>query len=416
MSHRDPNRDPDPPSSEPQPPERERRSTVLPYGAWVLAASWSVYLLWSTAGSQGGGFGIAVRIMGSAALLYLLYLLARPRYRSVGDPDEADGADLLATPIDKPYDGDRRKLIAIVGALAIGALAYRLTKDNYLHQSSAFFIGVPAALAILLALTPRAKSATGLILKGLTLALLLSGIVFFEGFVCILMAAPLFYLVGIAVGVPIDRARRNARSEGKVFSFVGAALMLLSVEGVTPATSFPTHEVVRTTRTLEASVTDIRASLAARPDFDAALPFYLKLGFPRPRAGRGRGLQVGDRRMILFGDESPMEPMEVAGRRGRHSHHHAARSPDAPFLELEIVRSEKGRVVFEPVRDATAFTHWIGWGRSIVEWQAVDADTTRVTWTLHFGRRLSPSWYFGPWQRYAAGKAAGYLIESVATP
>ena len=121
-------------------------------------------------------------------------------------------------------------------------------------------------------------------------------------------------------------------------------------------------------------------------------------------------MAVGDRRTIFFGDESPMEPMDA-------SHEHAGHGP-APSnaLELEIARRTKGVVVFDTVRDATAFTHWISWERSIVRWTPVDENTTEVTWTLHYRRLLSPSWYFAPWQRYAADKAVGYLIDTVATP
>jgi len=97
-------------------------------------------------------------------------------------------------------------------------------------------------------------------------------------------------------------------------------------------------------------------------------------------------------------------------------HHHGDAVPVTPVLDLKVVASEEGRVVFEPTRDATAFTHWIGWGRSVVTWEAIDADSTRVTWTLRFTRRLTPSWYFGPLQRYAADKAVGYLIDTLATP
>ncbi len=105
-----------------------------------------------------------------------------------------------------------------------------------------------------------------------------------------------------------------------------------------------------------------------------------------------------------------MEPMQ-----SDHAHH-ASSSGRSGVLELKIVRSTDDLLVFRPVHDGTAFTHWISWGRSVVEWQQVDANTTEVSWTLHFKRRLSPSWYFGPWQRYAGEKATDYLIETVATP
>ncbi len=392
---------------------RQRRFLALL--VWGAAIAWSVYLVSDDLNGDGGVFAVIVQTMGSLGILYALYLVSKPQKRGVLEVLGVFKEDVV------PEGGEQREsssaarwaIITITLALGIGGLLYRLAQDNYLHQSAAFFIGVPTVLAITLALTPQAKSATGMIVKGLTLALLLSAVVFFEGFICILMAAPLFYLVGIAIGIPIDRARRRQKPESRVYSIVGAALLVLSVEGVTPATSFSENEVVRVTRIVNASSGSVEQALGSTPQFDGALPFYLKLGFPRPVAAYGSGLDVGDRRMIVFGNESPMEPMGSS-----HQDHsdHATPTDTGGVLELKVVRSEEGLVVFEPIEDATAFTHWITWGRSIVRWEAIDAASTEVTWTLNFKRRLSPSWYFGPWQRYAGEKAVGYLIDTVATP
>lgn len=384
--------------------------------AWVVALAWSVYLVVQEVNGEGGMFGVVVQVLGSLGILYALFLVSRPQWRGVLRVADSPPGDIVRERIGGQGESSsaaaRWTIVTITLALAIGSLAYRLTQDNSLHQSAAFFIGVPAVLAITLALTPKAKSATGVIIKGLTLALLLSGVVFFEGVICILMAAPLFYLVGIIVGIPIDRARRRKQSEGKVYSIVGVALFLLSLEGVVPATSFAQKETIEVTRTIDASAEEVREALASPPTFDEPLPFYLKLGFPRPVDAVGGGLEVGDRRTIVFGNESPMEPMGKS-----HDHHpRPLAKSGGGLLELEIVTSESGLVVFSPVQDATAFTHWITWGRSVVTWRTVDEDTTQVSWTLHFRRELSPSWYFGPWQRYAGTKAVGYLIDTVATP
>jgi hypothetical membrane protein len=382
-----------------------------------VAIAWSVYLVWADVNRHVGVFELIVQAMGSIGILYALFLVTHPQERGVLNilgvfredvvPEGSDGQG------EPSSQAARWAIITITVALGIGGLLYRLAQDNYLHQSAAFFIGVPGVLAITLALTPKAKSATGMIVKGLTLALLLSGVVFFEGFICILMAAPLFYLVGILIGIPIDRARRKKQSEGRVYSVVGIVLLMLSLEGVVPATSLSQHEIVRVTRTIDAPVGAVQEALARTPRFDAPLPLYLRLGFPRPVAGYGSGLSVGDRRTIVFGNESPMEPMTTS-----HDHHAAHPNPSGTggVLELRIAGSSEGRVVFEPVEDATAFTHWITWGRSVVRWKALDADSTEVTWTLHFDRRLSPSWYFGPFQRHAGEKAVGYLIDTIASP
>ena len=63
-------------------------------------------------------------------------------------------------------------VVAIIVAFATGAFLYKLLMHERLGHSAAMFLGIPAVLAILLALAPKAKTATGGILKGITLALL----------------------------------------------------------------------------------------------------------------------------------------------------------------------------------------------------------------------------------------------------
>ena len=87
-------------------------------------------------------------------------------------------------------------LAFVILALGAGHLGYRLSVAHRLEQTAALFIGLPMIIGMLLALTPRAKSVTGMICKTMTIALVMSGLVLGEGFICILMAAPLFYLVG----------------------------------------------------------------------------------------------------------------------------------------------------------------------------------------------------------------------------
>jgi hypothetical protein len=74
---------------------------------------------------------------------------------------------------------------------------YRLIVLGRLEQTAVLFVGIPTVLAILLAVVPKAKTVKGGITKGLTLFLLLSGPLLGEGFICILMASPIFYLVGL---------------------------------------------------------------------------------------------------------------------------------------------------------------------------------------------------------------------------
>src|SRR6266508_5935920 len=122
-------------------------------------------------------------------------------------------------------------LVGVILSLTLAMLVYRWLHSERLDQSAALFIGLPTILAVALTLTPKAKSATGMIMKGMTIALLMSGPVLKEGFVCILFSAPIFYLVGAIVGWAIDRQRRNGR---RAYSLVLIPLILGSTEGLVP--------------------------------------------------------------------------------------------------------------------------------------------------------------------------------------
>ena len=103
-------------------------------------------------------------------------------------------------------------LAAFVVVGAVGSIAYRVIHDLRFEQTSALFIGLPALLAIGLALSPPPKTASGIVMKGITFFLLLSGALLAEGFICIIMAAPIFYFVGFLISVPIDWYIRRAKN------------------------------------------------------------------------------------------------------------------------------------------------------------------------------------------------------------
>jgi len=285
-------------------------------------------------------------------------------------------------------------LVGIIVSLALGMAAYRLLKARQIDETAALFIGLPTLLAVALALTPRAKSATGMIMKGLTIALLLSGPVLQEGFICILMASPLFYLVGALVGWAFDSARaRRASQERPLHSLVVLPLLLMSVEGLSPALSLPRDLSVGSTKIVAAAPAAVEAHLAARPRFAATLPPFLRLGFPRPIGADGSGLEVGDSRTVYF--SRPAAPKR---------------------LVFVVAERAPGYVRFRAVSDDTKIGTWLTWRDAEVRWTPRADGGTDVEWTLHFSRRLSPGWYFGPLESFGAAAAADYLIDSLATP
>jgi hypothetical protein len=288
----------------------------------------------------------------------------------------------------------RWTLVGITLALTASVVVYRLTHKVGLSETGAFFVGLPAILAITVALSPRAKTVKGTTFKALTFGLLLSGVLVGEGFVCIVMAAPLFYLVAMPIAGAVQRRRESDEPPGRVYAIVLIPVALLSLEGVFDATTLPVRNGVAATADVAAEVWEVEAALASVPTFDSPAPaFFRHARFPQPVGAEGSGLEIGDRRRILF--SSPMGP--------------------AP-LDLRVAERGSGRVVFAVEGDRTPIAGWMTLRRAIVTWTSAGPGRTRLRWELEFDRKLSPALYFAPLERYAARLAAGYLIRTVATP
>ena len=94
----------------------------------------------------------------------------------------------------------RIALAALIGAVALASLAYRLLVDHGLQQTAALFVGIPALLAIVVVFAVSPRSATGVACKAVTVGLLVSLLFLGEGMLCVVMSAPLFYLIAVAIG------------------------------------------------------------------------------------------------------------------------------------------------------------------------------------------------------------------------
>ncbi len=273
--------------------------------------------------------------------------------------------------------------------MAAASILYRLLVVGHLEQSALMFIGLPTVLAILLGALPAAKSATGMIVKGVTLFLLLLGILYIEGFICILMASPFFYAIGIVIGLIIDVTKSRREWNNRFRIIVIPTLLLMSLEGVTGILSFPRDETVTVSRKLKLSPAETRAILAQGPDFDLKeLPGFLKLGFPMPTEITGSGLETGDTWRIHF-----------AGGEGKPGD-----------LTAKVTESTEDHIRVECVSDTSHIAHWLAWEEADWKLEPTDGGTT-VMLTMRYRRLLDPAWYFKPIERHGVRKAGEYFLE-----
>lgn len=347
-------------------------------------------LLW------GGQLAMAVAVL--AWLVWpTAFMVAWAVARESGDtpshePPETDAAATRA----------RIAATALIAAVAIASLAYRVIVVRGLQQTSALFIGIPALLAIVVVFTVSPRSAMGVACKAVTVGLLVSAVFLGEGFLCVLMSAPLFYAVALGIAAAVDSARSRHEKATTLRSYLILLVAVpMSLEGVTPLTTLSRDESVTEVRIVHASSREIERALFQPPRFDRVLPLYLRAGFPRAVATRIDRQPDGTRWVIeLRGGEMRLNGME----------------PRTGDLVLALEDSRPGFVRWRAVSDSSHMTHFLSWRESVVTWEPVDAETSKVTWTLRYERGLDPAWYFGPWERYAVRLAAGYLIDAVATP
>jgi hypothetical protein len=275
-----------------------------------------------------------------------------------------------------------------LGVAAVSVL-YRIIVLGQKEQTALMFIGLPTAMAILLTFLPRAKSATGMIMKGISLFLLIMGILFIEGFICILMAAPFFYSIGFIVGIFADKARARREFDKRFKVLVLPALILMSLEGLTGALSFPRDEAVTVSRDVALAPAAAREQLARGPWFVwTQLPLYLKIGFPYPQEIQGTGLEVNDTWKIRF-----------AGGEGKPGD-----------LLARVVESDADHLLVERVSDGSHISHWLDWREA--EWKIEPHENgSKVTLTMRYRRLLDPAWYFKPLERYGVRKAGEYFLH-----
>src|SRR5258708_13103485 len=115
--------------------------------------------------------------------------------------------DLAASAAEAAAALSRRKrmnLVAVILMVAIFSLLLRLVYYTHNETTALMFVGIPTVLAVLLALSPSAVSPAGIAAKGVTIGLLISTILFGEGVIWLLMAAPIAYTIPFCLPLPLS--------------------------------------------------------------------------------------------------------------------------------------------------------------------------------------------------------------------
>ncbi|MEE9328418.1 MAG: hypothetical protein V3U71_14115 [Cocleimonas sp.] len=290
----------------------------------------------------------------------------------------------------------RLVIMGFIGIAITGILLQFLSTRGF-HGTSLFYIGLPLILAYLFKNLDSSSSAMGGILKGITIVMLLSAPILQEGFICILMAAPLFYIVGGLIGFMIDYSRKKQLSTLQA-SPMFLLIALMSLEGTHPDLTFPRQHTVIVEQVVAANSEAIKGQLRKPLVLGNDVPMFLKI-FPFPDAPVQFGTKLGDKTKLHF----------VYNK-------HVYFNPKIGDLVYEVTAVGDNFIESKILSDDSYVNTYLNWQKGKVSWQALDKAHTKVTWEIHYERKLDPAWYFGTLEYYTTILMANALIKYAATP
>ena len=288
--------------------------------------------------------------------------------------------------------------------LGVATMITRLVLDSRFATTSFFYCLVPYVIGVILYVCvpqPQGWSRTkriGRHLLATLIVMLASSAILFEGFLCVLMAAPIYiFFALLAIFVTPHKADPDRFKKSDVFraSFVPLVVIIVSVEGLTDTTSFPREEVITRTHILSLTPEEIHANLAQPVHLDAKRSAFLSI-FPLPDRVDAPNFQQGAVHTAFF-----------TYRRWGFTNVHRG--------ETQIRMKEVSPLFIETevTKDTSYFSHYLKVHGTQIKMVPLADGTTQVSLTIRYRRTLDPAWYFGPMQRRAIGESADYLLTHI---
>lgn len=293
------------------------------------------------------------------------------------------------------------RYLLVLGAVT---LLTRLVLDSRFATTSFFYCLVPYLVGVILYVfipQPTGWTRTKRFARHLlatVVVMLASSALLFEGFICVLFAAPIYIIFAmLAIALTPDKTDPDRFKKSDVFrvSLVPLAVIILSVEGLTDTTSFPREESITRTHILNLTPAEIHANLARPVHLDAKRSAFLSI-FPMPERVDAPKFAQGETHKAFF-----------TYRRWGFTNVHKGET----HLHMKTVTPLL--IETEVTQDTSYFSHYLTVHGTKIEMTPQADGTTEVSLTIRYRRELDPAWYFGPMQRKAIGESADYLLTHI---
>lgn len=295
--------------------------------------------------------------------------------------------------------------ITMIGLLVIAGMAslvIQLLVRHDLDHTALLYLAVPYSVAVLITLLRPYGNHDHWPQRYLSHAVsalvvfLMSSVVLFEGFICVLFFMPI-YFVGVTLAFVAHAIADawNARKGRTLSVAIPLLVAALSTEGTSDVTTFDRSATATAVVTTEMTSAQLQQNLATPFELPKSSDWLLGL-FPMPHTIEAGSLQVGDIHRV-------------------HTRYHRwfVTNTHNGVIELRIDAVTPQRVLVSFVRDTSYFSSYVRLVGSEFRFVADDKGRTEVTLDIHYERRLDPAWYFTPIQAYAMDAMAAHLIEEV---
>ena len=297
----------------------------------------------------------------------------------------------------------KSRFLSLFILIAVASILIRFLMKYDFDNSALLYIGIPFVISLLLILVRNPDENISLRKRYLNrlidafIIMLGSSIVLFEGFVCVVMAMPIYLFVMLVLFL-VERSQEDARKRGKgtlSMQILPLLIVISSFEGVTPQFSFDRQEQVSVSRVVKASLSDIKHNLIQPIELQKPRPWFLHL-FPMPHNVRAGTLSPGDVHEIPF----------------RYYRWFVTNKHEGRML-LKIVEVEENRIKTAFIEDTSYISNYLHLQGTEILLDKVDEEHTRVTLRIDFERKLDPYWYFSPVERFGVSKTAEFMITEV---
>lgn len=312
-------------------------------------------------------------------------------------PEWHKSATSTAQPSDKPPTWHR--LFLIIGGCFF---VIRLILDSYFANSAVLYVFVPFSIAVIIhTYIPfrETKSVHGRILnhiRNATIVMFATSAFLFEGFVCVLMFMPIYYvmvLIGYLFMIGEEKSGRNTR--GPRAYTLPILVIALSLEGVIPATTIDRRSEASYSAIVAAGVPMLKANMAEPILFEQDRDWFISV-FPSPVDVAAGSLNPGDIHTLKF-----------TYKRWFFTNTHQGE------MQLRIEEVGSHRIRTSIIKNTSYLANYLKIKGTEVRFSEIDDGHTQVSIHIHYDRLLDPSWYFGPMQQLAVEQSARYLLETV---